>query len=337
MTHNLWSIIRGSWFMVGRGVGRGLAIVGIKNGVMRRRTALGRLLGSFTTVRKRGILIRKNKHSTAGVTTRLNVSDGVIGNHHVASTRALGIIAVICNKLIGGGVMTKLRTHNIGTLKLAKTSVGMVHSVGHPIGRISCNFMKSMRHISSALLSSLVRGNIIPIVTPLARSKRKGVLGAGTSAVTKRATGTLSTVFSIALICYFRGGNILHSRGSSRDIVPRVGRTRFRHCVTRKIVRKKVVPGLRGSFRTVGTNISRIMVALTSTVRASKKAQVGGWFGGGEDASMAFRRLVHRLGESTEGRLPEQRVTVRKWALSFNAPGRFQRNQDEKYYSKCSS
>lgn len=256
-------------------------MVGINNGVMRRRTALHRLLGSFTTVRKRGILIRNKNHSTAGVTTRLKVRDGVIGNHQVASTRALEMIAVICNNLIGGGVITKLRTCNIGTLKLAKTSVGIVHSIGHPIGRISCNFINSIRGISTSLLSSLVCGNIIPIVTPLARSKRKGVLGAGTSAVTKRATGTLSNLFSIALICYFRGGNMLHSRGSSSDMVPRVAHTRFRRCMTSNIVRKNVVPGLRGSFRTVGTKISRIVVALTSTVGNGKKAQVGGWFGGG--------------------------------------------------------
>lgn len=267
-------------------------MVGINNGVMRRRTALCGLLSSFTTVRNCGILMRKNKHSTAGLTTRLNVRDGVIGNHHVASARALGIIAVICNKLIGGGVITNLRTHNIGTLNLAKTSVSMVHSMGHPIGRISCKFINSIGRIGSTFLTSLVRGNIIPIVTPLARSKSKRVLGAGTSAVTKRATGTLTNLFSMALIFYFRGGNILHDRSSSSDIVPRVAPRRFGRCMTSKIVRNNVVPGLRGSFRTLGTNISRIMVALTSTVGKGDKAHVQGWFGGGNGELWLSRCLA---------------------------------------------
>lgn len=261
-------------------VGRGLAIVGMKKGVMRRPSALGRLLSSFSSLSNCGILIRKKNHSTAHVTSRLKVRDRVIGKHHVASTRALGIIAVICNKLIGGGVITNLRTGKIGTVNLAKASVGMVHSIGHPIGSVSCNCMKSIRGMSKGTLTSLVRHRVMPIVTPLARSKGKGLLGAGTSAVTKRATGTLTRCFSIALICYFRGGKILHSRGSSSDMVPILAPSLFGRCIRRKVIRNNVVPGLRGSFSTLSTNISRIMVALTSTVCGSSKAVVEGWFGG---------------------------------------------------------
>lgn len=253
---------------------RGLALVGIKKGVIRRRRALHGLLGSFSRMRKCGILIRKNKHSTAGLTTRLNVRDGVINNHQVASISVLGIIAVICKKLIGGGVITNLRTLNVGTLKLAKTSVGLVQSSGHPIKRISCNFINSIGRIGTSLLTSLVRRNVIPMLTPLARSGRKRVLGAGTSAVTKRTTGTLTGRFRIALVFYFRGGNILGSRGSSRDIVPRVSHATFRRCIRTNIVRKKVVPGLRGSFRTVSTKIGRIVVARTSSVRLKGNAHI---------------------------------------------------------------
>lgn len=274
--------------------------MGMNKGVMRRRSALGRLLTSFSTVRNCGLLMRNNKHSTAELTTRLKVRDGVIGNHHVASTRALGIMAVMCNKLIGGGVMTNLRTGNIGTVKLAKTSVGIVHSMGHPMGSISCNFINSIRGMGTNFLTALVHRNVIPIVTPLARSNGKDVLGAGTSAVTKRATGTLTSLFSIALICYFRGGNMLHSRGSSSDMVPIVAPRRFGRFMTRNVVRKKVVPGLRGSFSTVSTKIDRIMVALTSTVGRKDKAMVGGWFGGGEQIDMALIWLAHRCCETVQ-------------------------------------
>ncbi len=253
--------------------------MGMNNGVIRRRSSLHGLLSTFHGIRNRGVLIRNNKHSTAGVTTHLNVRDRVIGKHHVASTSALSIIAVICKKLIGGGVITHLRTLNVGTLKLANASVGIVHSRGHPMGSISCNFINSISAISKDLLSSLVCGKIIPIVTPLARSKRNRLLGAGTSAVTKRATGTVTTFFSIALVFYFRGGKILESTRSSRDLVPRLGRARFERCMRSNIVRSNVVPGLRGSFRTVRTKIDEIVVARTATVSKASNAVVRTWGG----------------------------------------------------------
>lgn len=200
------------------------------------------------------ILIRKNNPRVGGALGTVGVRDGFRSKLEIASGSAIGIIRVILTNGIGGSLIYRVKGLNNRTVNLSNVSSGVVGY--QPLSR-DRNFINSVVSVGARIVSRMLGGGFVPIVSAVNYSRGGGYCGVGTSAITTTITKGLGTrtLVSVASII-----NLLESGSSSDALVREICVSSIPHLVSRKVVANNVVPGVSSVARTVHRNIGGTFV-----------------------------------------------------------------------------
>jgi len=243
-----------------------LTIVKVGGKVVENDDSLDCLLSDFKKINGYKILVHGGGSLATKLSEQLGIESKMIDGRRITDAETLKVVTMVYAGWVNKTVVARLQALNVNAIGLTGADMNVIRSVMRPVETIDYGFVGDVKEVDTALLSMLLRRNVVPILAPLTHDREGRLLNTNADTIASETAKALSRLYDITLIYCFEKNGVLRDENDDSSVITELNRDMFLRYKAEGIIKGGMIPKLENAFAAIDAGVKNVLITKASDI-----------------------------------------------------------------------
>lgn len=235
-----------------------LNIIKVGGGIVEKEESLNLLLNDFSLLQGPRLLVHGGGRLATQLATQLGIETHMIDGRRVTDADMLRVVTMVYGGLVNKHIVAQLQARGINALGLTGADCNVIRSHRRQEG--NWGFVGDVDSCDGAMLATLIRQGITPVVAPLTHDAQGQLLNTNADTIASEVAKSLATHFDVTLTFCFEKKGVLRDCNDDDSVIPHISATDFETLRAQGIVADGMVPKLENALNACRAGVKRVVI-----------------------------------------------------------------------------
>jgi len=243
-----------------------LTVVKVGGAVVEDEAQLARLLGDFSAIKGRKVLVHGGGRRATAVAKALGVETKMVNGRRITDGAMLEVVTMVYGGLVNKNIVARLQACGVNALGLTGADIDVIRSRKRPVKDVDYGFVGDVERVDGDKLRTLIEAGIVPVMAPLTHDGQGTMLNTNADTIASETAKSLAKYYDVTLIYCFEKRGVLLNPDDEDSVIPTITRQDFECYVADGIVAGGMLPKIENALAAVDAGVSRVNITLATAI-----------------------------------------------------------------------
>ena len=251
-----------------------LTLIKVGGKIVEEEASLERLLSDFKSIDGYKVLVHGGGRSATKLAAQLGIESKMVDGRRITDADMLKVVTMVYGGLVNKTIVAHLQALGINALGLTGADMNIMRSDIRPVKEVDYGFVGDVKEVNAALLASLIRQGIVPVLAPLTHDKKGNMLNTNADTIAGESAKALAGYFDVTLVYCFEKKGVLMNEDNDESVIPELNRDMFREYVKQCIIQGGMIPKLENSFQAIDAGVKEVLITQASEIAKGRGTRI---------------------------------------------------------------
>lgn len=244
-----------------------LTIVKVGGAVVEDDGQLARLLGDFSAIGGRKVLVHGGGRRATQVAARLGLETHMVNGRRVTDAEMLEVVTMVYGGLVNKSLVARLQAVGVNAIGLTGADAGVMRAHRRPPrDGVDYGYVGDVDAADAGVLGRLIEAGLTPVMAPLTHDGRGSLLNTNADTIASETAKALARQYDVTLIYAFEKAGVLRDADDERTLIAAISRADFERYKADGTVSGGMLPKLENALEAVGQGVSRVIITRADAI-----------------------------------------------------------------------
>ncbi|MFD2036644.1 acetylglutamate kinase [Belliella marina] len=253
-----------------------ISIIKIGGNVIDFPEKLDEFLYLFSRIPGKKILIHGGGILASKFGESMGVMPEMVDGRRITDKDTLDIVTMVYAGLINKQIVAKLQKLKQNALGMTGADGNLIRSKKRPVKTIDYGFVGDIKEVNTELITSLLDGDIIPVVCAITHDKKGQLLNTNADSISSELAVALSGKHKVNLYYCFNKAGVLIDEKNDDSIVPLINEDIYAELRKENVIHSGMIPKLDNAFAALNQGVNQVWIGKAENLLLAAKGKVSG-------------------------------------------------------------
>ena len=250
-----------------------LTIVKVGGKIVEDAESLNQLLGDFSKIEGKKILVHGGGKSATAIAEKLGVKTEMVNGRRITNAEMLDVAMMVYGGLINKNIVAKCQAYGLNAIGLTGADMNIIKAVKRPVKDIDYGFAGDVVSVQSEHLSLLLKHGAVPVIAPLTHNGDGLILNTNADTMAAEISKALAPEFDCTLVYCFEKPGVLSNSGDDNSVIGRLEYESFKKYQEDGTINAGMIPKLDNGFDAIRNGVGEVVI--TNSTALAKLNDLG--------------------------------------------------------------
>ena len=237
-----------------------LYIIKIGGNIIDDEAKLSSFLTDFAAIESNKILVHGGGKMATAIADKLNIPQQIIEGRRITDAETLKIITMVYAGYINKNIVAILQGNNCNAIGLSGADANLMQAHKRIHHSINYGFVGDIDSVNGALLASLLKDNMIPVIAPITNDRKGQLLNTNADTIARELAKCLSDIFDVTLVYCFEKNGVLKNVEDDTSVIRAIDHSYYHQLKLNGFIFAGMIPKLTNAFDAISGGIKKVII-----------------------------------------------------------------------------
>ena len=255
-----------------------LFVIKIGGNVIDSEKNLSAFLDDVANIKGKKILI----HGGGKIATRIGEQLGIAPNYtngrRITDAATIDLVTMVYGGLVNKKIIAQLQAKGCNAIGLTGADANIIPAEKRPVKEIDYGFVGDVKEnkINTAILTSLLENNLVPVFAPLTHDEKGQVLNTNADTIASSLAVALSQKYQVRLIYCFEKKGVLENVEDDNSVITLITKDIYKYLLEQHKLFDGILPKIDNAFAAIGNGVQEVIIGDARDISVNVTDRVAG-------------------------------------------------------------
>ena len=243
-----------------------LTLIKVGGKIVEESDSFATLLDDFAKLDGYKVLVHGGGRSATALATRLGIESKMIDGRRITDQEMLDVVTMVYGGRVNKHIVAGLQSRGVNALGLTGADMDVMRSRKRPVKEIDYGFVGDVEQVNAALLQTLIKQGIAPVLAPLTHDGQGNMLNTNADTIAGEAAKALAAHFEVTLVYCFEKKGVLRDENDDESVIPQLDTTTIAQLEAEGVINGGMIPKLHNALEALKAGVHQVIITKASAI-----------------------------------------------------------------------
>jgi len=237
-----------------------LTIVKVGGKVVEDKDSLEKLLGQFSMIRGKRILVHGGGRLATNLAEKLGIETRIVEGRRITDAATLELVTMVYAGLVNKNIVAGLQAKGCNSIGLTGADLNVIRAVKRPVKTIDYGYVGDIMGVNTSELRMLLNEEVVPVMAPITHDCKGQLLNTNADTIAADLAIELSNYYTVNLFYCFEKKGVLLDPEDENSVISELSYDRFKELQEEGIINEGMIPKLDNGFNAMKNGVGQVLI-----------------------------------------------------------------------------
>lgn len=247
-----------------------LTIVKVGGKVVENSDSLDQLLGQFSQIRGKRILVHGGGQLATNLAEKLGIETRMVEGRRITDADTLEVVTMVYAGLVNKNIVAGLQAKGCNSIGLTGADLNVIRAVKRPVKTIDYGYVGDIMGVNTSELRMLLNEEVVPVMAPITHDGKGQLLNTNADTIAADLAIELSNYYTVNLFYCFEKKGVLLNPDDENSVISELTYDRFKDLQLEGVIKEGMIPKLDNGFSAMKNGVSQVLITNPSLISMAR-------------------------------------------------------------------
>jgi len=239
-----------------------LFVIKIGGNVIDDEKNLSSFLDDVANAKGKKILIHGGGKIATKIGEQLGIAPNYANGRRITDAATIDLVTMVYGGLVNKKIIAQLQSKGSNAIGLTGADANIIPAVKRPVKEIDYGFVGDVKgdRINTAVLSSLLDSNLVPVFAPLTHDEKGQVLNTNADTIASSLAVAMSKKYQVRLIYCFEKKGVLENVEDDNSVITLITKDIYKYLLEHHKLFDGILPKIDNAFAAIDNGVQEVII-----------------------------------------------------------------------------
>ena len=255
-----------------------LFVIKIGGNVIDSEKNLSAFLDDVASIKGKKILIHGGGKIATRMGEQLGIAPNYINGRRITDAATIDLVTMVYGGLVNKKIIAQLQAKGCNAIGLTGADANIIPAEKRPVKEIDYGFVGDVKEnkINTAILTSLLENNLVPVFAPLTHDEKGQVLNTNADTIASSLAVALSQKYQVRLIYCFEKKGVLENVEDDNSVITLITKDIYKYLLEQHKLFDGILPKIDNAFAAIDNGVQEVIIGDARDISVNVTDRVAG-------------------------------------------------------------
>ena len=255
-----------------------LFVIKIGGNVIDSEKNLSAFLDDVASIKGKKILIHGGGKIATRMGEQLGIAPNYINGRRITDAATIDLVTMVYGGLVNKKIIAQLQAKGCNAIGLTGADANIIPAEKRPVKEIDYGFVGDVKEnkINTAILTSLLENNLVPVFAPLTHDEKGQVLNTNADTIASSLAVALSEKYQVRLIYCFEKKGVLENVADDNSVITLITKDIYKYLLEQHKLFDGILPKIDNAFAAIDNGVQEVIIGDARDISVNVTDRVAG-------------------------------------------------------------
>jgi len=255
-----------------------LFVIKIGGNVIDSEKNLSAFLDDVAGIKGKKILIHGGGKIATRMGEQLGIAPNYINGRRITDAATIDLVTMVYGGLVNKKIIAQLQAKGCNAIGLTGADANIIPAEKRTVKEIDYGFVGDVKEnkINTAILTSLLENNLVPVFAPLTHDEKGQVLNTNADTIASSLAVALSQKYQVRLIYCFEKKGVLENVEDDNSVITLITKDIYKYLLEQHKLFDGILPKIDNAFAAIDNGVQEVIIGDARDISVNVTDRVAG-------------------------------------------------------------